>query len=266
MIPGHGAASAPWRALCPHTWDKVCRVVPAVPDPSAVVWRGCRDIHSLAPAQGPGTLDTQQGVQRVAAAGRLSAARCSAELCALTCPLRWSGACHGTPGTAAPARLCRGGQEGRSGCCGSSGGFGCSASLGLAVSSEPLRASCWPGAGGLGSCWHRHKLPWGGHGQQGSLMPSLPAGAVAGAAGGKAQDQARHFHGAHGPQVPAAVVPGECQAGAACCRARRGAIQSQQQVLGQWAWHRRDGGRCQPGWRGGGRPEAAAWCCGSGDT
>lgn len=73
-------------------------------------------------------------------------------------------------------------------------------------------------------------------------MPSLPSGAVAGAAGGKAQDQARRVHGAHGPQVPAAVVPGECRVGAACCWVRRGATQSQQQVLGMRTWHRRDGG------------------------
>lgn len=47
-------------------------------------------------------------------------------------------------------------------------------------------------------------------GLAGDPTPSLPLGAVAGAAGGKAQDQARHFHGAHRPKVPTAVVPGEC--------------------------------------------------------
>uniref|UniRef100_A0A674HHI7 furin n=1 Tax=Taeniopygia guttata TaxID=59729 RepID=A0A674HHI7_TAEGU len=38
-----------------------------------------------------------------------------------------------------------------------------------------------------------------------SRLAREPQGAVAGAASGKAQDQARRFHGAHGPQVPAAV-------------------------------------------------------------
>lgn len=38
--------------------------------------------------------------------------------------------------------------------------------------------------------------------------PLTPAGAVAGAAGGKAKDQTRCVPGAHGPQVSPAVVPG----------------------------------------------------------
>lgn len=58
-------------------------------------------------------------------------------------------------------------------------------------------------AGVVGNSWHE--------GLAGGPTPSLPLGAVAGAAGGKAQDQARRFHGAHGPKVPAAVVPGECR-------------------------------------------------------
>lgn len=217
VIAGHRAASAPCRALCPCTRGKVCR---AVPDPSAAVWQGCHDLWPLAPAQGPGTLAVQRGVQHVAAAGRLLAACCSAELYALTCLLHWSRVCCGTPGTAALAWLDRGGQEGWSGCC------GCSASM-LAAGCELPRDSpsgqvAGQRAGDLGSCWHRRELP---RGQQWSPMPSLPPGAVAGAAGGKAQDQARRFHGAHRPQVPTAVVPGECWAGAAQCQARKGATQ-----------------------------------------
>ena len=273
VIPGYGAASAPWRAVRPCMQGKVCRAVPAVPDASAVVWQGCRGLCPLALAQGPGMLAAQRGMQRVVA-GRLSAARCSAELHALTCPLRWSGACRRMPGAAAAARLDRGGQEGRSGCCSGSGRVRCSARLGLAPQGEPLWAGCWLGGRGPGELLARAQAA---EGQWGSPMPSLPPGAVAGAAGSKAQDQARRFHGAHRPQVPAAVVPGECRAGAAQCRARRGAARSRQRMLGSGdadvapeGWL--SGGCCcrQPGWQGGGggggRPEAATQCCVSRDT
>lgn len=58
-------------------------------------------------------------------------------------------------------------------------------------------------AGIMRNSWHE--------GLAGDPTLSLPLGAVAGAAGGKAQEQARRFHGAHGPKVPTAVVPGECR-------------------------------------------------------
>lgn len=115
-------------------------------------------------------------------AGQQGVQRSPAELCALTSMLHWSTAWLRVPGAAARHGWA---QQGRTGgqawLCGS-----CSGVPKLLVQGRGLR-SCWP------HC-------------------SLPAGAVAGAAGSQAQDQARHFHGAHRPQVPAAVVPGECWA------------------------------------------------------
>lgn len=157
VIAGHRAASAPCRALCPCTQGKVCRAVPAVPDPSAEVRQGCCDLWPLAPAQGPGTPAAQRGVQHVAAAGRLLAACCSAELYALTCPLHWSRVCCGTPGTAALSWLDRGGQED---------------GLGAAVALAGLDAlpACWqlalssPGTAPLGKLLAGGQGAWGAAG------------------------------------------------------------------------------------------------------
>lgn len=117
-----------------------------------------------------------------AAASRLLAVHSLAELCAPTCALHCS--------TAALAHSWA--QEaGRD-------------SLGAVVAlpargclQTPLGMLLWAGRR---SCW----------GAVGSPMPSLCPGAVAGAAGSEAKDQERCFHRAHGPQVPTAVVPGEC--------------------------------------------------------